>query len=81
VVDAVARQLPRPGLGEYEVTLKAGIDDLDNDVLVSEADDETILGRIATDLFNFSALAKQSNILFILRLGNQPLAGVVYPKY
>jgi hypothetical protein len=32
---------------EHEVTLKACIDDLDNDVLVGETNDKSILGRIA----------------------------------
>ena len=43
------------------VTANLGVDDLGDDVLVGEADDEAVLGRI----------------VLVLRLGDQPLTGIV----
>ena len=49
-------------MGKDEVTLDTSVDDLDDDLLVREADDETVLGRV----------------VLVLRLRDQPLARVVY---
>jgi hypothetical protein len=43
------------------VTANLGVDDLADDVLVGEADDEAVLGRV----------------VLVLRLGDQPLTGIV----
>jgi hypothetical protein len=50
-------------LGGHEdlVAANLGVDDLADDVLVGEADDEAVLGRI----------------VLVLRLGDQPLTGIV----
>ena len=47
VVDAVAGELARAGVGEDEVTLDARVDDLDDDLLVGEANDQAVLGGVA----------------------------------
>jgi hypothetical protein len=47
VVDAIAGELVRVCLSKDKVTLEASVDDLGNDVLVREADDETVLRRVA----------------------------------
>ena len=49
VVDAVARELLRARSAEDEVTLKAGVHDLDDDFAVCEANDKTVLRRVAVD--------------------------------
>ena len=61
VVDAVARELARVGLGQDEIALEASVDDLANDVLVGEANNKAVLRRI----------------VLVLGLGDQALAGVV----
>ena len=62
VVDAVAGELLGCSSAKHEITLEAGIDDLDDDLLVREADDKSVLGRV----------------VLVLRLRDQPLARVVY---
>ena len=47
MVDAVAGELARAGVGEDEVTLDARVDDLDDDLLVREANDQAVLGGVA----------------------------------
>jgi hypothetical protein len=47
VLDAVAGQLAGMSRDENEVTLEAGVHDLADDVLVGEADNQTVLGRVA----------------------------------
>jgi hypothetical protein len=47
VVDTVSGKFARTGSNKYMVTLKAGINDLDNDLLVGEADDEAIFRGVA----------------------------------
>ena len=47
VVDAVAGKLLRAGSGEDEVSLEAGIDNLDDNLLVREADDQAVLRSVA----------------------------------
>ena len=49
VVDAVSWELFRASGGENEVALDACVDDLDDDLLVGEADNEAVLGGIAVD--------------------------------
>ena len=60
-------------MGENEVTLDAGVDDLDDDLLVGEANDQAVLRGVATlqsltDL-DFSS-SKAGHILLVLRLGD-----------
>lgn len=47
VLNPVPRELAGVGGDENKVTLQARIDDLDGDVLVGEANDKAVLGRIA----------------------------------
>ena len=61
VVNAVARKLLRAGSGEDKVSLETGIDNLDDDLLVREADDQAVL----------------RGVVLVLRLGDQALAGIV----
>ena len=49
MVDAVTWELFRASGGENEVALDACVDDLDDDLLVGEADNEAVLGGIAVD--------------------------------
>lgn len=49
------------GRGEDDITLDLGVDDLGDDVLVGEADDETVLGAV----------------VLVLGLGDEALSGVV----
>ena len=79
MVDAVAGELPRASVGEDKVTLDASVDDLDDDLLVGEANDQAVLGGVAAsqslDLDFITNMA--GYVLLVLRLGDQPLAGVV----
>ena len=79
VVDAVAGKLLRAGSGEDEVSLETGIDNLDDDLLVREADDQAVFGCVTVGKFSKSALSPRFDpySLLVLRLGNQTLAGVV----
>ena len=61
MLDAVARQLLGARLREDDIALDLGRDDLHRDVLVAEAHDEAVLGRI----------------VLVLGLGDQALAGIV----
>ena len=47
MVDTIARQFFRRGGDKNKITLKASVDDLDNDLLVGETDNEAVLWRIA----------------------------------
>lgn len=47
VFDTVSWKFCRAGRGKDEITLQAGVDDLNDDILVAEADDETVFGSIA----------------------------------
>lgn len=47
VVDAVAGELLRARSAKHEVTLEASVHDLDQNLAVREADDQTVLGRVA----------------------------------
>lgn len=80
VADAVAGKLPRAGSGEDKVTLDAGVDNLNDDLLVCEADDQAVLGGVAAKRnisITSSLCAKERHILLVLRLGDQPLTGIV----
>ena len=46
VVDAVAGKLLRASSGEDEVSLETGVDNLDDDLLVREADNQAVLRRV-----------------------------------
>lgn len=61
MADAVALELVGVGGDEDLVANDLGADDLADDVLVGEADDQAVLGRV----------------VFVLRLGGEALAGVV----
>lgn len=61
MVNAVARELLGGRSAEDEVALEARIDDLNNDLLVREADDQAVLGCV----------------VLVLRLGDQSLARIV----
>lgn len=61
MVDAVAGKLLGCRGAKDEVTLETSIDDLDDDLLVREANDETVLGRV----------------VLVLRLCDEALTGVV----
>ena len=61
MVDTVTRELLRGRGAENEVALEARVDDLHNHLLVGEADDQAVL----------------RGVVLVLRLGDQPLAGVV----
>ena len=61
MANTVAGKLARVCLGEDEVTLEACINDLNDDVLVGEADDEAVLG----------------GIVLVLGLGNEAFASIV----
>ena len=79
MVDAVAGELPRASVGEDKVTLDASVDDLDDDLLVGEANDQAVLGGVAasqsSDLDFITNMT--GYVLLVLRLRDQPLAGVV----
>ena len=79
MVDAIARELLRAGSSEYEVALEASVDNLDDDLLVCEADDQTVFGGVAVDLSGYTHRHQMfpSDVLLVLRLSDQPLAGVV----
>ena len=47
MVDAIAGELLRAGGGEDEVALKTGIDNLDDNLLVCEADNQAVFGGVA----------------------------------
>ena len=47
MVNAIAGELLRARSAEDEITLEAGVHNLDDDFTVGEADDETVLGRVA----------------------------------
>ena len=47
VVDAVSWELFRASGDKDEVTLKTGVDNLADDLLVGESDDKTVLGGVA----------------------------------
>lgn len=47
MVDAITGQLSRACLHEHEITLDAGIDDLDDDILVREAHNQAVFGSVA----------------------------------
>ena len=61
MLDAVARQLLGARLREDDIALDLGRDDLHRDVLVAEAHDEAVLGRV----------------VLVLGLGDEALASVV----
>ena len=61
MVDTVTRELLRGRGAENEVALEARVDDLHNYLLVGEADDQAVLGRV----------------VLVLGLGHETLAGVV----
>ena len=61
MVDTISGELSRVGRSENKVALQAGVDDLDDNVLVRYADYEAVLGRV----------------VLVLRLRNEPLARVV----
>ena len=61
MVNTIARKLFRGSRGEDKVALQAGIHNLDDDLLVREADDKSVLRRI----------------VLVLRLGDQALARIV----
>lgn len=68
------------GLNQNEVTLQAGVHDLGNDVPVREADDQAVL-RCVADASNEQLVTVPVlfvDALFILRLGDQALASVVF---
>jgi len=47
MADTVAGQFPWLCSSQDEISLQAGIDDLNDDVLVREADNEAVFGSIA----------------------------------
>ena len=49
VGDAVAGKLVRTSGGENEIALDACVDDLDDNLLVREADNQAVLGSIANE--------------------------------
>lgn len=61
VLDSVASELLGRSLGEDEVALDLGVDDLAGDVLVGETDNKAVLG----------------GVVLVLGLGNKALPGVV----
>ena len=65
MVNTIARKLFRGGRCEDKVALQAGVHNLDDDLLVREADDKSVLRRI----------------VLVLRLGDQALAGIVCKSY
>ena len=79
MVDAVAGKLTRASVGQNEVTLDAGVDDLDDDLLVGETDNQAVLGGVAAKLIRvlFPRIFDISHVLLVLRLGDQALAGIV----
>lgn len=79
MVDAVAGELLGPRSGENEVTLEASVHDLDDDLAVREANNQAVLGSVAAEGFNTVSLdiRRGRYALLVLRLGHQPLAGVV----
>ena len=55
------------------------VDDLDDDLLVREADDQAVLRGIAKHkVSSLKVFQYLIYILLVLRLGNEPLTGVVY---
>ena len=46
MVDAISWELLRASSGENKVALDTGVDDLGDDLLVCEADDQTVLGGV-----------------------------------
>lgn len=61
VLDTVLVELVGRGVSDNVVTLDLGVDNLDNDLLVGESDDKSVLG----------------GVVLVLGLGNQTLSGVV----
>ena len=61
VVDAIPRELLRGCSGKNKVTLQTRVHNLYDNLLVGEADDETVLG----------------GVVLVLRLGDETLASVV----
>ena len=64
MLNTVARQLLRGGSTQNEITLKARIDNLDDDLLVGETDNQAVLWRI----------------VFVLGLGYEAFASIVYDR-
>ena len=79
MVDAVAGKLLRAGSGEDEVSLETGVDNLDDDLLVREADDQAVLRSVAEKIVRTRSQSRNIafNVLLVLRLGHQPLARIV----
>ena len=79
VVNAVAGKLLRAGSSEDEVSLEAGIDNLDDNLLVREADDQAVLRSVAEKTVRTRSQSRNIafNVLLVLRLGHQPLARIV----
>ena len=61
MVDTISRELLRGRSGKYKVSLQAGIHNLHNHLFVRKAHDESVF----------------RGVVFVLRLGDQPLAGIV----
>ena len=79
MVNTVVGELLGARSGKDEVTLKAGVDNLDDDLLVCEADDQTVFGGVAVYLSRHTHRDQLilPDVLLVLRLGYQPLAGIV----
>lgn len=54
MVDAISGQLLGPCRAKDEVTLQTCVDDLDDDLLVREADDQAVLRCVASYMVNNS---------------------------
>ena len=79
VVDAVSWELFRASGDKDEVTLKTGVDNLADDLLVREADDQAVLRSVAEKTVRTRLQSRNIafNVLLVLRLGHQPLARIV----
>jgi hypothetical protein len=53
MLDAISWELSRASSSKDKVTLEAGVDDLDNDILVCDADDEAVLGGVANEVLDW----------------------------
>lgn len=78
VVDTVAGELLGARSSKDKVALKAGVDNLDDNFTVREADHEAVLRRVATVMSDPRRRPELLvDVLLVLRLGHQPLARVV----
>ena len=68
MVDPVTGKLLRAGLDQDEVALQASVDNLADDVLVGEADDQTVLRRVAKERFSNLSRGVQSYDTYYLFL-------------